>query len=114
MAKIRLSIEVSQELADLLDSLARSEDTTRTEIVRRSISVLKAFKEQQAVGRPHLGFTADPRKLDAEMLGILSSTSRPEDSATDALPRSEPTRPIADTLPFPRPNPASADRAPAN
>ena len=76
MAKIRLNIEVSQDLADLIDTLASSEDTTRTEIVRRSLSVLKAFREQQAVGRSHLGFAADPRSLDAEMLGILSTSRR--------------------------------------
>jgi hypothetical protein len=73
MGKIRLNIEVSQELADVLDSLADAEGTTRTELVRRGITVLKAYKEQREVGRPHLGFTKDPLRLDAEMLGILSS-----------------------------------------
>jgi predicted transcriptional regulator len=92
MSKIRLNIEVSQELADLIDNLATTEDTTRTEIVRRSLSVLKAFREQQAVGRTHLGFAADPRKLDAEMLGILDSTASakkaglPDPIAKPAIP----------------------------
>jgi len=72
MAKVRLSIEVSKELANLLDSLAESEDTTKTEIVRRALSVMKAYKDQAKVGRRHLGFTADPTKLDAELVGILS------------------------------------------
>jgi len=76
MAKIRLSIEVSQELSDFLDSIAASEDTTRTEIVRRALSVVKAFDGQRALGRTHLGFVDDPRKLDAEMLGILDSSPR--------------------------------------
>lgn len=84
MAKIRLSIEVSQDLADLLDSLAQSEDTTRTEIVRRSISVLKAFREQKAVGRTHIGFTADPRGLDAEMLGVLTTSDTSSSVASKA------------------------------
>ncbi len=83
MAKIRLNIEVSQDLADLIDTLASSEDTTRTEIVRRSLSVLKAFREQQAVGRSHLGFAADPRSLDAEMLGILSTSRREQPALED-------------------------------
>jgi len=72
MAKVRLSIEVTKELAALLDSLAEHEDTTKTEIVRRALSVMKAYKEQAAVGRNHIGFTADPTKLDAELVGILS------------------------------------------
>jgi hypothetical protein len=73
MAKVRLSIEVSRELAALLDSLAENEETTKTEIVRRALSIMKAYKEQSSVGRRHLGFTADPTKLDAELVGILST-----------------------------------------
>ena len=72
MAKVRLSIEVTKELAALLDSLADNEDTTKTEIVRRALSVMKAYREQAAVGRSHIGFTADPTKLDAELVGVLS------------------------------------------
>jgi hypothetical protein len=75
MAKIRLNLEVSQELANLLDRLAESEDTTKAEIVRRALSVVKAFEEQRLHGRTHMGFASDPTKLDAEMLGILSSGS---------------------------------------
>lgn len=73
MAKVRLSIEVSKEFATLLDSLAKDEDTTKTEIMRRAIAVMKAYREQAKVGRTHLGFTADPTKLDAELIGILSA-----------------------------------------
>jgi hypothetical protein len=77
MAKVRLSIEVSRELAALLDTLAESEETTKSEIMRRALSVMKAFKEQAAVGRRHIGFTADPTKLDAELVGILAATGLP-------------------------------------
>lgn len=71
MAKVRMNIEVSQDIADLLDSLAQEEDTTKTEIVRRALSVLKAYKQQKARGRTHIGFTSDPTALDAELVGIL-------------------------------------------
>jgi hypothetical protein len=73
MAKVRLHIEVSRELADILDSVAESEHATRSEIVRRAISVLKSYREQRAMGRPHLGFVKDARRLDAEILGLLNS-----------------------------------------
>ena len=73
MAKVRLNIEVSPELADILDRVAKAEHATRSEIVRRAISVLKACKEQREMGRPHLGFVKDPRRLDAEILGIFNS-----------------------------------------
>lgn len=72
MAKVRMSIEVSQDVADFLEEVARDEDTTKTEIVRRALSVLKAFKQQKGKGRGHLGFASDPTKLDAEMLGVLN------------------------------------------
>ena len=72
MAKVRLSIEVSKELAALLDSLAENEETSKTEIVRRALSVMKAYRDQATVGRKHIGFTADPAKLDSELLGVLN------------------------------------------
>lgn len=81
MTKIRLSIEVSRELASLLDSLADKEETTKTEIVRRALSIMKAYRDQASVGRTHIGFTADPTKLDAELIGILSSPEPGDDHA---------------------------------
>lgn len=74
MAKVRLNIEIGQQLADFLDALAEAEHTTRSEMVRRAISVLQAFHQQREIGRPHLGFVRDPERLDAEILGVLQST----------------------------------------
>ena len=71
MAKVRLNMEVSQEVADLLNQLASEEGTTKTEIVRRALSILKAYKEQKDRGRVHIGFASDPTSLDAEIVGIL-------------------------------------------
>lgn len=71
MEKVRLNIEVSQEVANLLNQLASEEGTTKTEIVRRALSILKAYKEQKERGRVHIGFASDPRDLDAEIVGIL-------------------------------------------
>ena len=71
MAKVRLNIEISQNLADFLDALAESEHTTRSEMVRRAIAVLQAFHQQREIGRPHLGFVRDPERLDAEIVGVL-------------------------------------------
>lgn len=73
MSKVRMNIEVSQDVASFLDQLALDEETTKTEIVRRALSVLKAYKQQKAKGRTHIGFTADADRLDAEIVGILDS-----------------------------------------
>jgi hypothetical protein len=72
VAKVRLNIEVSEDLAKLLDNLAEDEDVTRTEIVRRALAVLKAYKDQIDVGRTHIGFTRDADKLDLELVGVLT------------------------------------------
>ena len=69
--RVRMAFDASGDLVDLLDELALQEGTTRADIVRRGISVLIVFRQQKALGRHHLGFTSNPRVLDAEMLGVL-------------------------------------------
>lgn len=73
MAKVRLNVEVSPDLDKFLERLAEDEGTTKTEIVRRGLSVMKAFRDQIRRGRGHIGFTADASKLDSELVGILDS-----------------------------------------
>ena len=71
MSKVRMNVELSQEVAEFLEELAEDENTTKTEIVRRALSVLKAYKKQRERGRSHIGFTSRPENLEAEILGIL-------------------------------------------
>lgn len=66
-----MNIEVSQEVADFLDQISKEEATSKTEIVRRALSVMKAYKSQRKIGRSHIGFTSDPTGLEAEVVGIL-------------------------------------------
>jgi predicted transcriptional regulator len=72
MSKVRMNIEVSADVAAFLDELAQEEGATKTEIVRRALSVMKAYKSQKDKGRGHMGFVSDPSKLDAEIIGILN------------------------------------------
>ena len=71
MPKVRMNIEVSEDLVNFLDEVAVEEGATKTEIVRRALSVLKAYKQQKHRGRSHIGFVKDPSKLDAEIVGVL-------------------------------------------
>lgn len=73
MRKIRLSFDVSPDVNRLLQELAEQEGTTKADIVRRGVAVVKAFRQQRKEGYKHLGFTADRNKLDAEMLGVLDN-----------------------------------------
>ena len=67
----RLSVVISDELDELIDELAHEARTSRTEVVRRALAVMKAFKQQKEVGRNHIGFVKDPRNLDAEIVNVL-------------------------------------------
>ncbi len=67
----RISIEVSDEVADLLNRVADSQQTTMTDIVRRALAVVKAADKQKARGFEHIGFTRDASKLDVELVGLL-------------------------------------------
>jgi predicted transcriptional regulator len=67
----RLSVIISDDLDRLIDELAEDVGTSRTDIVRRALAVMKAFKQQKKLGRDHIGFVQDSSKLDAEIVNVL-------------------------------------------
>ncbi|WP_370314195.1 ribbon-helix-helix protein, CopG family [Sagittula sp.] len=67
----RLSVNISDDLDRLIDELADDAKITRADVVRRALAIMKAYKQQKAHGRTHIGFTADASKLDAELLNVL-------------------------------------------
>ena len=67
----RLSVNISDELDELIDQLADEANISRTDVVRRALAIMKAFRQQKAAGRDHIGFVADPTKLDAEIVNVL-------------------------------------------
>ena len=77
MSKVRLSLEINEDLAKLLDDIAEDEAVSRTEIVRRALAVIKTYKEQMDAGRSHIGFVRDSDKLDLEIVGVLTPSTRP-------------------------------------
>lgn len=70
-ASKRLSMMISNDLDKLIDELADETGTSRTDVVRRALAVMKAFKQQKKLGREHIGFVEDAGKLDAEIVNIL-------------------------------------------
>jgi metal-responsive CopG/Arc/MetJ family transcriptional regulator len=80
MTKVRMSMEINEDLVNLLDSIAEDEQVSRTEIVRRALAVIKTYREQIDAGRTHIGFVKDSDKLDLEIVGILNQQS-PRDPA---------------------------------
>ena len=73
MAKVRLNMEVSEDLVKLIDNLADKEYVTRTEIVRRALAVMKAYDTQIQRGKSHIVFTSEPKDSDVEMVGVLTA-----------------------------------------
>jgi hypothetical protein len=79
MGRARMNIEVSEDLANLIAEVATREGVTKAEVIRRGLSVVKAYSQQIKVGRTHLGFASRADQLDVELLGVLSEEawSRP-------------------------------------
>jgi predicted transcriptional regulator len=70
--KVRLNLDVSQEIADFLDALARENATTKTDVMRRAIALLKIAHDEKKRNRS-MGFVASSRDdvLDTKIVGIL-------------------------------------------
>lgn len=67
----RLSVNINEDLDNLINEIANDANISRTDVIRRALAVMKAFRQQKAAGRPHIGFVSDPRKLDAEIVNVL-------------------------------------------
>jgi hypothetical protein len=68
---MRMMLSLDKEVSELLRDLALEEGVNRAEILRRAISVLKAFRMKKEKF-PHIGFVSDPTKLDVEITGVLT------------------------------------------
>ncbi len=71
--KVRINLELNKELSDYISDLGAREGVTRTEIIRRGLSVIKAFDKQRAEGNNHIGFASSSDAFDTEMVGVLDS-----------------------------------------
>ena len=64
----RLNVVLSSEIAQVLEEIAQSTDTTKTTVIRDAIALLKLAHDQKKKGR-YLGFVADETKLDTMVVG---------------------------------------------
>jgi metal-responsive CopG/Arc/MetJ family transcriptional regulator len=69
-AKVRLNLQVSEQLNADLDEMADSTGSNRTEVIRQALALMKIAHQARREGR-HLGLVSDPSKLDTELVGIL-------------------------------------------
>jgi metal-responsive CopG/Arc/MetJ family transcriptional regulator len=69
-AKVRLNLQVSEQLNADLDEMADSTGSNRTEVIRQALALMKIAHQARRECR-HLGLVSDPSKLDTELVGIL-------------------------------------------
>jgi hypothetical protein len=69
-AKVRLNLQVSEQLNTDLEEMADSTGSNRTEVIRQALALMKIAHQARREGR-HLGLVSDPSKLDTELVGIL-------------------------------------------
>jgi metal-responsive CopG/Arc/MetJ family transcriptional regulator len=70
MTKIRLNLQVSEQLNKDLEEIADSAGTNRTEVIRQALALMKVAHQARREGR-HLGVVSDASKLDTELVGLL-------------------------------------------
>lgn len=68
--KVRLSLQVTEELNRLLEEMADESGTTKSDVLRQALALMKVAQDGKRQKR-HLGFTSDPRKLETEIVGLL-------------------------------------------
>ena len=68
--KVRLSLQVSQELNQALEEIAETTGTNRTDVIRQALALMKVAHSAKKDGR-HLGIVSDAKKLDTEIVGLI-------------------------------------------
>ena len=68
--KVRLNLQVSSELNRVLEEIAGDTGSTRTDVIRQALALMKVAHEAKSKGR-HLGLVTDPQKLETEIVGLL-------------------------------------------
>jgi metal-responsive CopG/Arc/MetJ family transcriptional regulator len=69
-AKVRLNLQVSEQLNSDLEAMADSTGSNRTEVIRQALALMKIAHQARREGR-HVGIVTDASKLDTELVGIL-------------------------------------------
>ncbi|HEY3919436.1 MAG TPA: ribbon-helix-helix domain-containing protein [Stellaceae bacterium] len=68
--KIRLNLQLSQELNAALEAIAEDTGTNRTDVIRQALALMKVAHQAKQKGR-HLGLVSDPAKLETEIVGLI-------------------------------------------
>lgn len=68
--RVRIGLNVSQEMNDVLEELMDSLGTTsKAEVVRRAVALLHVANKAHKEGK-HIGIAGQDRKIEVELYGI--------------------------------------------
>jgi metal-responsive CopG/Arc/MetJ family transcriptional regulator len=70
MAMVRMNLQVSAEINELLERIAKDTGTNRSEVIRQALALMKVAQEAKKKGK-HIGLVSDADKLDTEIVGLL-------------------------------------------
>ena len=68
--KVRLNLQVSEELNTVLENIADSSGSTKTDVIRQALALMQVAHNAKKNGK-HLGLVADADRLDTEIIGLL-------------------------------------------
>ena len=69
-SKLRLNLLLSPELNRVLAEIADDTGSTRSDVIRQALALMKVAHQGKKEGR-HLGLVMDPTRLDTEIVGLL-------------------------------------------
>ena len=70
LEKVRLHLQVSAELNEMIEQIADETGSNRSEVIRQALALMKVAHEGKANGK-HIGLVSDPSKLDTAIVGLL-------------------------------------------
>ncbi|MFD2182637.1 hypothetical protein [Rhodoplanes azumiensis] len=68
--KVRLNLQVSSELNQMLETIAEDTGTQRSDVIRQALALMKVAHDAKRRGK-HIGLVSDPDKLETEIVGLL-------------------------------------------
>lgn len=68
--RVRLNLQIPEELNRQLEEMADMNATTKSEIIRRALALMRAAHKANSEGK-HLGIVKDAAKLDQEIVGVF-------------------------------------------
>jgi metal-responsive CopG/Arc/MetJ family transcriptional regulator len=68
--KVRLNLQLSSELNEALEEIVDDTGTSRSEVIRQALALMKVAHSAKKQGR-HIGLVSDPKKLETEIIGLL-------------------------------------------